>query len=144
MVPLSWLAQVGLGLLITTPSPQLTSQLSRRATLSTAAAALAAVAAPAYARPEGVNKPELLPKEQTNVIDLQRFLTTGEAKALDKQLTKLQEATGIKLRVLCQQYVRTAPGTSPCATMHSRPSHARMPKPYADAWIRARTGLFAA
>ena len=48
-------------------------------------------------RPEGVNKPELLPSYQTNVIDLQRFLTSGQVKAIDKQLGELEKATGIKV-----------------------------------------------
>ncbi|KAL3916090.1 MAG: hypothetical protein SGPRY_006966, partial [Prymnesium sp.] len=73
-------------------------------TLSTRRAALSAflIAAPvtlprgAAARPEGVNKPELLPAYQTNVIDLQRFLTSGQVKAMDKKLTELEKATGIK------------------------------------------------
>jgi len=61
----------------------------------------------ATARPEGVNKPELLPSYQTNVIDLQRFLTSGQVKSMDKQLADLEKATGIKLRVLCQSYPNT-------------------------------------
>merc|ERR1719424_2782998 len=88
------------------------SPLSRRAAVSTAAAALVAAAASpaAYARPEGVNKPELLPSGPvTNVIQMadNRYLTTGEVTSIDKQLAKLQEATNIKFRVLCQSYPNT-------------------------------------
>ena len=88
------------------------SPLSRRAAVSTAAAALVAAAASpaAYARPEGVNKPELLPSGPvTNVIQMadNRYLTTGEVTSIDKQLAKLQEATNIKFRILCQAYPNT-------------------------------------
>ena len=55
-------------------------------------------AVPALAKPPGVNKPELLPKEQTNVIDLMRYLTSGEIKKIDKQVEKLETDTGFKLR----------------------------------------------
>jgi len=41
------------------------------------------------------------------VIDLQRFLTSGQVTQLDKKLAGLQQATGIKLRVLCQAYPNT-------------------------------------
>ena len=84
---------------------------SRRELGVTAASALLATAAgaqPALAgRPEGVNKPELLPKEQTNVIDLQKYLTSGQVKSIDKQLGELEKATGVKLRVLCQAFPNT-------------------------------------
>jgi hypothetical protein len=84
--------------------------LSRRAAL--VGGMLSAVALPlaASARPEGVNKPELLPSGPVvNVIQMQeqRFLTTGQVSTLEKKLAKLQEATGVKLRVLCQQYPNT-------------------------------------
>lgn len=80
--------------------------LSRRAALLGLAAATSLPAA-APARPEGVNKPELLPSYQTNVIDLQKVLTSGQLKKLDQKLTKLQEKTNFKLRVLTQQYPET-------------------------------------
>lgn len=81
--------------------------LPRREVLLGAAAIGGFYPTRASARPEGVNKPELLPSSQTNVIDLEKFLTTGEAKRIDTQLTKLEEKTGIKLRLLCQAYPRT-------------------------------------
>lgn len=100
-----------LSLLLNSP-PTVPPHLSRRAALSSAAAAALAASstAPAFARPEGVNKPELLPSgPTTNVIQMaeQKYLTTGQAKALDDKLTKLETATGIKVRVLCQQYPNT-------------------------------------
>lgn len=81
----------------------------RRGVLAVTAAAALGGLAPlgASARPEGVNKPELLPSYKTNVIDLERFLTSGEVTRLDKQLNTLEERTGIKLRLLCQAYPNT-------------------------------------
>ena len=46
--------------------------------------------------------PELLPEKYTNFIDLGRFLTDSEELALDLKLTKFEETTGWKLRVLTQ------------------------------------------
>ena len=46
--------------------------------------------------------PELLHEKYTNLIDLGRFLTDSEEIALDQKLTKFEEQTGWKLRVLTQ------------------------------------------
>ena len=89
---------------------------SRRSLLSTAVkGGLAAVTAsllvpaqPALARLEAVNKPELLPAEKNlNVIQTQKFLTSGQAKRLDGLLTNLERDTGFRVRVLCQAYPNT-------------------------------------
>lgn len=110
MLAISWLAPLSLALFsgkhVEAPQPQPRVAVSRRAAIL-GGFAVAATALPAFARPEGVNKPELLPSYQTNVIDLQKFLTSGEVKNLDKQLASLESATGIKLRVLCQAYPNT-------------------------------------
>ncbi|CAM9270758.1 unnamed protein product [Heterosigma akashiwo] len=82
----------------------------RRSFLKHATVGLGGIAvAPAVsiARPEGVNKPELLPSEQTNVIDTVKMLTKGQVGRLDKLLAKLEKDTGYKLRVLCQSYPNT-------------------------------------
>eukprot|EP00804_Cyclotella_cryptica_P022669 CCRYP_012478-RA/>CCRYP_012478-RA protein AED:0.41 eAED:0.41 QI:235/1/1/1/1/1/5/62/246 len=63
---------------------------------------------PAQARLEGVNKPELLPSEPgLNVIQIERFLTKGQEKRLNDLLTRLEQDTGYRVRVLCQAYPRT-------------------------------------
>ena len=63
---------------------------------------------PALAKPEGVNKPELLPKEPgLNVIQVEKFLTSGQAKRMDQLLANLERDTGYRVRVLCQAYPNT-------------------------------------
>lgn len=81
--------------------------MTRRQALSGLTSATLMLPLAAQARPEGVNKPELLPSYQTNVIDLERFLTSGQVTAVDKQLAALEKATGVKLRLLCQAYPKT-------------------------------------
>lgn len=95
-----------------------THQLSRRAlcqdaTSGATAAAIGAsllVSAPhaASARLESVNRPDLLPKETgLNVIQTEKFLTTGQAKRLNDLLVALERDTGFRVRVLCQSYPNT-------------------------------------
>ncbi|EIE19428.1 hypothetical protein COCSUDRAFT_19620 [Coccomyxa subellipsoidea C-169] len=63
----------------------------------------------AHARLEGVNKPELLPDTFTTVIDVAGFLTPGEETRIIKEVESLESDTGVKLRVLAQNYP-TTPG----------------------------------
>ena len=78
-------------------------------------ASIAAFAAPkaVVARPEGVNKPELLPAagpdgRRPNVMDIKvNFLTKGEIKRLDTLAAKVEKSSGFKIRVLCQSYPET-------------------------------------
>lgn len=65
------------------------------------------IPAAAKARQEGVNRPDLLPKEQTPVIDLERFLASGEARRLRDRVTDLEKRTGFKVRVLTQRFPQT-------------------------------------
>eukprot|EP00904_Undaria_pinnatifida_P008010 jgi/Undpi1/4339/HiC_scaffold_17.g07705.m1 len=75
--------------------------------LGVASVGAVAPAQQAQARKPGVNRPELLPKEQTNVIDLVGMLTKGQAKRINKQLEELEKASGYRLRLLCQKYPET-------------------------------------
>ncbi|CAD5334737.1 unnamed protein product [Arabidopsis thaliana] len=52
----------------------------------------------------GVNKPELLPKEFTSVIDVADFLSNGQEKRIAQEIANLEKDTGFKLRVLAQNY----------------------------------------
>ena len=55
---------------------------------------------PASARPDGVNKPELLPNGPlVNVIDLERKLTPGQLKKLDAQLATGHAGDAVQRRV---------------------------------------------
>lgn len=56
------------------------------------------------------NNPELLPAEQTNVIDLAKFLTSEQEVSLANDLDAFEQETGWRLRVLTQ-FDRT-PGTA--------------------------------
>ncbi|XP_015574837.1 thylakoid lumenal 15.0 kDa protein 2, chloroplastic [Ricinus communis] len=55
----------------------------------------------------GVNKPELLPKEFTTVIDVAGFLSDGQEKRLAQEIQDIEKDTGFKLRVLAQNYPDT-------------------------------------
>ncbi|KAJ1270329.1 hypothetical protein BS78_06G045500 [Paspalum vaginatum] len=55
----------------------------------------------------GVNKPELLPKEFTTVIDVAGFLSSGQENRLRQEIEDLEKDTGYKLRILAQNYPDT-------------------------------------
>lgn len=62
----------------------------------------------ASARLESVDRPDLLPKEPgRNVIQTEKFLTSGQVKRMDELLSALERDTGFRLRVLCQAYPNT-------------------------------------
>ena len=73
---------------------------------TTAAAAI--IPFSAAARLESVNRPDLLPREpDLKVIQVEKFLTTGQAKRLNELLTALERDTSFRVRVLCQAYPMT-------------------------------------
>ncbi|OVA06971.1 TPM domain [Macleaya cordata] len=55
----------------------------------------------------GVNKPELLPKDFSSVIDVAGFLSAGQEKRLVREIADLEKDTGFKLRILAQNYPDT-------------------------------------
>ncbi|KAA8494400.1 Thylakoid lumenal 15.0 kDa protein 2, chloroplastic [Porphyridium purpureum] len=66
----------------------------------------------ASARPEGVNKPELLPPgPMKKVIDLENYLTSGEEAFLTNEIERIEKKKGVKIRVLTQKYPST-PGAA--------------------------------
>lgn len=54
-----------------------------------------------------MNRPDLLPSEQTPVIDLERFLASGEVRRLRERVSDLERRTGFKVRVLTQRFPQT-------------------------------------
>eukprot|EP00271_Cylindrocystis_brebissonii_P005869 TRINITY_DN18226_c0_g1_i1.p1 TRINITY_DN18226_c0_g1~~TRINITY_DN18226_c0_g1_i1.p1 ORF type:complete len:307 (+),score=16.56 TRINITY_DN18226_c0_g1_i1:49-969(+) len=69
---------------------------------------MGAGAEPAWARRrEGVNKPELLPSEFSRVIDVAGFLSAGQEERMSRELGRLEDETGFKVRVLAQNYPNT-------------------------------------
>lgn len=62
----------------------------------------------AVARLESVNRPDLLPSEPgLNVIQTEKFLTSGQVRRMDVMLENLEKDTGFRVRVLCQNYPNT-------------------------------------
>lgn len=59
------------------------------------------------ARPEGVNRPDLLPNRFTTVIDLEHYLATGQVRRLCERIEDLERRTGFKIRLLTQRYPQT-------------------------------------
>ena len=89
-------------------TPQEPPSLSRQVATAALAVALACLPGSVQARPEGVNRPDLLPSGPTTpLIDTANFLTKGQEKKVVEKLNKLEAATGFKLRVLCQSYPET-------------------------------------
>jgi hypothetical protein len=65
-------------------------------------------AGPAAARLEGVNRPELLPPGPVaTVIDAAGFLSEGQEARIAARVAALEAATGVRLRVLAQNYPET-------------------------------------
>ena len=72
------------------------------------AAVLTGVPGIASARLESVNRPDLLPKESgLNVIQTEKFLTSGQVKRMNELLKALERDTGFRVRGLCQAYPNT-------------------------------------
>lgn len=103
----------------TAPGTGVRMGLSRRAFCSAVTrvtcSALLAISVPNApadaARPEGVNRPDLLPPEFTTIIDLERFLASGEKRRLAARIDDVEQRTGFKIRLLTQRYPQS-PGAA--------------------------------
>eukprot|EP00980_Cylindrotheca_fusiformis_P030320 scaffold24653_cov157-Cylindrotheca_fusiformis.AAC.4 len=77
-------------------------------TFCTTTTAQIVAAQPASARLESVNRPELLPSERgLHVIQIEKFITTGQARRMDQLLASLEADTGYRVYLLCQSYPNT-------------------------------------
>lgn len=62
----------------------------------------------ATARLEAVERKDLLPSEKDlNVIQTEKFLTSGQARRINDMLGNLEKDTGFRVKVLCQNYPNT-------------------------------------
>lgn len=86
--------------------PAVVARRIATATLTTALS-LSLLVPGADARLDPVNRPDLLPKLPTPVIDVANFLGPAEEQRLKSQIEKLERDTGFKLRVLAQSYPLT-------------------------------------
>jgi len=67
-----------------------------------------ALASPAEARLEGVNRPDLLPEGPVvSVIDVAGFLSPSQEAEISRVIAGMEKDTGVRLRVLCQNYPET-------------------------------------
>mmetsp|Transcript_9819 Transcript_9819/g.23610 ORF Transcript_9819/g.23610 Transcript_9819/m.23610 type:complete len:222 (+) Transcript_9819:3-668(+) len=81
----------------------------RRMLLGIVAAQAPALSAEAK-RPEGVNRPDLLPASDgatTPVIDVARILTSSQERELGKYIAEIETAAKVRLRVLTQTFPNT-------------------------------------
>ncbi|GMI31411.1 hypothetical protein TrCOL_g842 [Triparma columacea] len=62
---------------------------------------------PSFARPESVNRPDLLPSTKETVIVTQPRITKGQTKRLTSLISQVEEASGVRIRVLVQDYPNT-------------------------------------
>lgn len=57
---------------------------------------------------QGVNRPDLLPSGPVQkLIDRERFLVSGQRRRLQREIDALEEACGVKFRILTQRYPET-------------------------------------